>query len=652
MQEPLDEILGPRGAAARALGGYEHRPQQQAMAEQVAAALQQGHPLVIEAGTGTGKTLAYLVPAALSGRKVVVSTATKTLQEQLANKDIPALKALGIDVKAAFMKGRQNYLCLLRKEQFEAAPEFAAPADEALYRDVQAWALETTSGDRAELELPESFAPWREISSTAETCIGQKCPHYDPCFVFKMRKEAQSADLVVVNHHLFFADLAIRTSSAGDFGGEVIPRYEAVILDEAHAAPDIATDYFGAQVSTYRVEDLCRDALRTLSTRAEMPLSAGDAVRRVAAAGAQFFLALTQAFPGHGDGRWPLDSTTLLPARGALDALEDALASLGRELAAGSADAEIAALERRARDVALALASVAAADDPAFVYWAERRGRGTFLHAAPIDVAKELAARLYDKVSAVVFTSATLAAGGSLDYFKRRVGLADEDGDLYPVREAILASPFDYAEQAALYLPPGLPEPADPRFVVAAAEEIRRLVEISEGRAFALFTSHKNMRECHDLLKDRLPWPTLLQGALPKAALLREFKSRPSVLFATQSFWEGVDVPGDALSMVIIDKLPFASPGDPLVAARVARISAAGGDPFGSYQVPAAALALKQGFGRLIRSRQDRGIVAILDRRIVKKGYGRTFLASLPPCPRFSELAPLEAWWRRTSSAC
>ncbi len=635
----LDEILGPDGVAARVLPGYESRPQQLEMAHLVARALRGERPAVIEAGTGTGKTLAYLVPAALSEKKVVISTATKTLQEQLAQKDIPLLVQLGLPVKAAFMKGRGNYLCLLRKEQFEAAPMFMMRNEESLYADVRAWAAETPTGDRAELELPETFAPWREINSTAETCIGQKCSHYDACFIVKMRRAAQSADLVVVNHHLFFADLAVRSSSAGDFGGEVIPRYEAVIFDEAHAVEEIATDFFGVQVSNYRAEDLTRDVTRALATRPQMPRAAQDAVHHAEETGAAFFETVGMAM--RSDARVPLVKNALRQSQPALDALQEALRTLGAQLSAGASDQEISALERRCRDLSSALNTVSAADDPSFAYWAERRGRGRFLNAAPIDVAQELRARLYETTRTAIFTSATLATGGSLDYFKQRVGLDDE------VTQAVLSSPFDYERQAALYLPTDLPEPNAPGFIEAAAETILALVRLTEGRAFALFTSYRNMQAAHQLLRDRLSWPTLLQGERPKAALLAEFKARPSVLFATQSFWEGVDVPGDALSLVVIDKLPFASPADPLVAARAARINAAGGDAFSSYQVPAAALALKQGFGRLIRTRQDRGIVALLDRRVTQKSYGRFFLRSLPPCPRFDDLESLASFWEK-----
>jgi len=642
----LSDLL--QGELRRALPLFEPRPSQLAMAEQVERALTQGRALVVEAGTGTGKTLAYLLPAARSGLKVVVSTATKTLQEQLADKDVPLVQALGVKARFAFLKGRQNYLCLLRKEHFDRQPTFAAREEAGMYGQLHAWAEETRTGDRAELAgLPESFATWREVNSTAETCTGQKCPYYDRCFVFSMRRQAAEADVIIVNHHLFFADLALRSSSAGDAGAAVLPRYDAVIFDEAHATPEVAIENFGAQLSGFRFTELARDVLRVPGT----PPHARDLAGRLLREGSSFFEAAARCRPAGGkfsrdSDRWSLPPGSLLPAEREREALTELLRALSAALS-GSGSDEVQLLERRclalSADLLLFAGSQAVSgrgdveyDEPRppdrLVQWAEQRSGHLFLNASPIDVAGIFQDHLYDRVGPVVFTSATLAAFGSLDYFARRVGLRDSGGPLFPLDEAVLLSPFDYQANAAIYLPERMPDPQDERFADAVADELRQLLPITGGRAFALFTSLRNMRRVYELLAPELPWPALLQGERPKAQLLKAFKDKPSVLFASQSFWEGVDVQGDALSLVVIDKLPFASPGEPLVQARIEQLRAAGEDPFYAFQLPEAALALKQGFGRLIRSARDRGIVALLDPRIAGRGYGRRFLQSLPPC--------------------
>jgi len=655
----LPELL--QGGLERALPVYEPRPAQLAMAEQVERALSQGRALLVEAGTGTGKTLAYLLPAARSGLKVVVSTATKTLQEQLLDKDVPLVQALGVKARFAFLKGRQNYLCLLRKEHFDRQPTFVAREEAVLYDRLHAWTQETRTGDRAELDsVPDSFATWREVNSTADTCTGQKCPHYDRCFVFAMRRQAAEADVVIVNHHLFFADLSLRSSSAGDAGAAVLPHYDAVIFDEAHAVPEVATENFGAQISSFRVAELARDVLRLPAS----PQHAKDLAGRLAREGSGFFEAAARCRPPAGKfsrdtDRWALPPGSLLPAERAREALCELLRALGAALSASGAD-EVQLLERRcltlSADLLLFGASQAVSgrgdieyDEPRppdpLVQWAEQRAGHLFLHASPIDVANLFQDRLYERIGPVVFTSATLAVAGSLDYFARRVGLKDRSGPLFPLDEAVLPSPFDYAVNAAIYLPQRMPDPQDDRFADAVAQELRQLLPITSGRAFALFTSLRNMRRVHELLAPELPWQVLLQGERPKAQLLKAFRDKPSVLFASQSFWEGVDVQGDALSLVVIDKLPFASPGEPLVQARIEQLRAAGEDPFSTFQVPEAALALKQGFGRLIRSAQDRGIVALLDPRIAGRGYGRRFLESLPRCRVLRSAEEARGFW-------
>ena len=655
MTDSVRELLGPGGALSRALPIYEPRPPQLEMALRVEDALAHGRALVVEAGTGTGKTLAYLLPAARSGLKIVVSTATKTLQEQLADKDVPLLKALGVDSRVAFLKGRQNYLCLLRFEQFQRNPTFAVREEAALFEGIAAWAEKTQTGDRAELsELPENLASWRDLSASADQCLGQKCAHYERCFVFKMRRQAAEADVVVVNHHLFFADLALRSSSAGDAGAAVLPHYDAVIFDEAHAVEEVATEHFGAQLSSFRVSELARDALKALQTRPQL-LRARDLAARLAREGGDFFAAALATAPlerqtrgnrsaERENARWVLLPSSLKPVEKERLALAELVRSLGAALS--EQDEELSLLERRCLALGADLELFAGPQgDAALIHWAEQRAGHLFLHASPIDVAAILMDKLYDRIGPVVYTSATLAVGGALEYFERRIGLRDNDGPLFPLEDAVLASPFDYQQHAALYLPQRMPDPQDAEFPAAVAEELRALLPITGGRAFVLFTSLRNMRAVHQLLAGELPYQVLLQGDQPKQQLLKRFRETPSVLFASQSFWEGVDVPGEALSLVVIDKLPFASPGEPLVAARIDRLRAAGEDAFYGYQVPQAALALKQGFGRLIRTSTDRGIVAVLDARMTRKGYGRLFVETLPRCRILRSPEEAQAFW-------
>ncbi len=641
----VDGLLGPDGVLASVLPGYESRPEQLKMARAVERCFTEHGNLLAEAGTGTGKTLAYLVPAVLSGRKVMISTATKTLQEQIFFKDIPLLsERVRLAFDAAYLKGRANYLCLRRFDSFRRAPEFSSREEAEQWPQLEAWGLATESGDRAELDLPETFSAWRELSTTAETCLGARCPSYEPCFVTRMRRRAEQADILVVNHHLFFADLAIRSAGAPE---GVLPRYDAVIFDEAHALEAVATEYFGCQVSNWRLEELVADAQRALrdGDQRRHPLLAialkllGDSEALFRAAPVAFGLSI-------GDSSFRLTPRSFSPLEGRVGPVLEGLRALA-SLTATWDEPEAAALSRRSSELASELEFIHAASSTDHVYWAERRGRGLFLRAAPIDVARELQKRLYAAVDTVIFTSATLTADGRFDYFARRMGLVEGAAEpVSPLSTVAVESPFDYRQQAALYLPAHLPEPNDLGFVEAAAEEIIALVNLTGGRAFALFTSLRNMEAAHRLARSRLKYPVLLQGERPKSVLLELFKKEPSVLFAAHSFWEGVDVVGDALSLVVIDRLPFASPGDPLVAARIDQLRENGEEPFSAYQLPQAAIALRQGFGRLIRSRQDRGIVAILDRRVRTRSYGRFFLRSLPPTMRIAERGALEAWWR------
>jgi ATP-dependent DNA helicase DinG len=646
-------VLGPTGALSRALPGYEHRPEQLRLAEEVEQAFARRAYLMAEAGTGTGKTLAYLVPAVLSGRKVVVSTATKTLQEQIFLKDIPLLqKKVGLSFAAAYLKGRSNYLCLHRLESFSQSPQFATREEAERWDSLQDWAKTTQTGDRAELDLPDSYATWSQLSTTSDTCLGQKCPVYDNCFVTRMRRRAEEADVVVVNHHLFFADLSIQSRTGGGRQGEgVLPRYDAVVFDEAHALEDVATEYFGRQVSSWRVEELCADAQRALPQEDGRVGMLSALALKLRGDAETFFRAAPRALGLlGGEPSTRLSSKSFSSVRNQVTAVIESLAALA-SMTVSADEPELAALCRRASEIGEELDFIQRADSSDHVYWAEARGRGTFLRAAPIDVAAELQKRLYGSVDTLVFTSATLAAGGRFDFFARRLGLEDSQALGSEVRQLSVESPFDYPRQAALYTPGHLPEPNAPGFLEALAEELVQLTYLTDGRCFALFTSLRNMEAVHQLTRNRLPYQILLQGERPKTALLEAFRAEPSVLFASHSFWEGVDVPGDALSLVVIDRLPFASPGDPLVSARIDQLRERGEEPFSAYQLPEAILALRQGFGRLIRTQKDRGIVAVLDRRITSKAYGRSFLASLPKAKRFAQLESLRQWYGETDAA-
>jgi ATP-dependent DNA helicase DinG len=627
---PDDTFYGPAGRLARVLPGYEERAAQQRLSAAVAGVLEGGGLLLAEAGTGTGKTLAYLLPAVELGRRVVVSTGTKNLQEQLVQKDIPILaKALGRDLSVAVMKGRGNYLCLLRLSSFGKAGTFRRTDDIPLFRAVEAWAPQTQTGDRAEVpDLPDNVDFWREISAASENCIGQSCPLFDACWVTQMRQRALEADLVVVNHHLLCADLAVKDDSYG----QVIPPYDTVILDEAHLLEDVATQYFGVQVSSYRVEELARDAERELKAAELDAREVRAEIEGVRTRSERFFRRLAGAAPARLPAGWVMERATE-EALALLQRLEGLRTAL---LAIPDRPEPIAGLAGRALALAAELAFLFKAEDDSHVYFVETRGRGVFLRATPIDVSGRLKELLFERVRAAVLTSATLAVDGGFTYVKDRLGIEATD-------ELLLPSPFHYEEQAVLYVPRHLPEPPAPGFVDAAAEEILGLLELSRGRAFVLFTSYANMNAVAERIAGRIRYPVFIQGEAPKPVLLDTFRETPhAVLLATASFWQGVDVAGEQLSCVIVDKLPFASPGDPVVAARIERLRSRGGNPFAEYQVPVAVLMLKQGLGRLIRTSSDTGILAVLDSRLLRKSYGQRFLESLPPARLVHELAEVE----------
>jgi len=618
----VEGIFGPGGLLAKRHPGYEFRPSQLAMAQIADEAFEKHQHVVIEAGTGTGKTLAYLIPAIRSGRKVVISTATKSLQEQLFQKDVPFLqKHFAPNLKAALMKGCANFLCRQKVHQMDGQPVLKGIDEIDWFAQIRDWEKLTATGDRSELTfLPDDAELWNRIDARSDLCAGQKCAEFQNCFITAMHQRAHEADLIIVNHHLFFADLAIRQD---DFGS-ILPEYSAVVFDEAHEIEDVASDYFGRQISSYRFEELGRDTehvLRILQIE-EAPLRRH--LGRLRERARSFF----ERFPER-EGRYPFGhverNAFLEQNREAYDELVSVLKRIESELSALTPKPEeVIAMARRAAEVRRELAFLLESEEKSYVYWYERRGRGVFLAATPIDVSEILREQLFERFDTVILTSATLAVGGRFDYLKQRLGVQ-------PAHEGVLPQEFDYATQALLYLPPNLPDVRHPSFAPAAADEIVRLLEISQGRAFCLFTSNAQMKDLHERVSSRVSFPVLLQGTAPRSVLLDRFRSTPNaVLFATASFWQGVDVPGAQLSCVIIDKLPFAVPTDPIVAARVRALQEDSRNAFAEYQIPEAVLALKQGFGRLIRSKTDRGILSILDNRIQRMQYGKIFLESLP----------------------
>ncbi|MDQ1560396.1 MAG: ATP-dependent helicase DinG [Pyrinomonadaceae bacterium] len=629
------------------------------MAEAVLRAFEERRHLLVEAGTGTGKTLAYLVPAIAAatarGERVIISTGTKNLQEQLMEKDIPFLqRVLPKKFTAAYMKGRNNYACLQRIKRAESAPILDGLDDVDHFEEVRHWARDSQTGDRAELiQLPENLSFWRHIDARSEICLGQKCPDYDPCFITRMRQRAQDADIVIVNHHLFFADLALR---GGEYG-QVLPDYGAVIFDEAHAIEDVAAEYFGHQVSNYQVEDLLRDLQL-------VPVTDSDANKELTRAGgrvARFSERFWQGFqetrgeegrapvlPGtfaRKNARGEIEATALgdsyLSLDGALNRMETTLDALREQ------PPEVENLVRRIREVRFGLEFIVAGDDKRYVYWMERRGRGLFLRASPIDVSTLLQDKLFERVETVVMTSATLASAGNFTFARERLGLNDDKTD-----ELVAPSSYDYQNQSVLYLPPRMPVPSSPQWAEAAAAEVLRILEVTRGRAFVLSTSLSGMRSLYERVAPQVDFPCLMQGTASKTGLLDKFRTTPNaVLFATSSFWQGVDVRGDALSCVIIDKLPFAVPSDPIVAARQRFIEDAGGSSFYEYSVPQAIISLKQGLGRLIRSATDRGVLSVLDPRLRTQAYGRQFIKSLPPCRVTSDLSEVARVFDETEAA-
>jgi len=622
----IEDILGRDGRLSASIGDFEFRPSQIKMAQLIMRALRQDYFAIIEAGTGTGKTMGYLVPVIMSGKKTVISTGTKNLQDQIFSQDLPLItESLGIKLNTLLMKGRKNYICLHRYSQHFIQPSLIATAGKEAGDRIEQWLKKTKSGDRAELDwLADDDPLWDSISSASDQCLGMECPHMKDCFLNELRKKAARADIIIVNHHLFFADLMVKR---GGFG-EIIPRFQAVVFDEAHKIEEIAVNYFGESVSSGQLQDFVKDVEK--ETKGKGGLSETASMLNIIREGAErlqriFALAEDKARIKEEDLSMIHEGTS----RDIRIALKHIRQNAGQVISI-RADALIQSLEM-----------IFSHNRPDLLKWYEKKKRGITFHSSPLDISDTMREDLYEGVNTIIFTSATLSTNGRFDYIRSRLGIPED------ALEGIYPSHFDFREQSLFYIPLDLPGPNAADFTARASERIMEMLKITSGRALVLFTGYSNMNIVYQKIKRSLPYRVLRQGDAPKSSLLEEFRNdTSSVLLATGSFWEGVDVPGESLSCLIVDKLPFDSPGDPLVSARIESIKEREGNPFMDYQLPSAIISLKQGLGRLIRKRSDRGVLSILDNRIIKSRYGLLFFESLPDIPVTHELEDVRRFFK------
>jgi ATP-dependent DNA helicase DinG len=639
LSEP-DEFLSERGPLAMQIEDYSVRPMQQQMAVAVAQALADHSSLICEAGTGTGKTYAYLVPSLFAGKKIIISTGTRHLQDQLYFKDLPVIaRAAGVPVRSALLKGRNNYLCRYRLRETERDGRSLTLQQHGLLNTIRSWVAQTESGDLTELADLQDHSPFKlSITSTTENCLGQECEFYDDCFVFRARKQAAEADLVIVNHHLLLADLALRESGFG----EVLPKADSIIFDEAHQLPDLAAEFFSESLSSRQITELSNDSRLAQHNDAPDVQGFNTILDKLHRAVQDLRLAL-----GRGDRRsaWQELVTDTGVSR-AVPVLAESLTEL--EQALDPLAQRSRALDncwRRCGNLMHMLAAFREREQVEMVQWVETRGGGFLLHQTPLDVSRVFQERIARHECNCIFTSATLAVETDFNHFSSQLGLAG-------VRALSWPSPFDFAHQSLLYLPPDMPEPADPSYIAHVVTVALSVIKASGGHAFVLFTSHRALKEAASLIMNGTDYPVLVQGDAGKTGLLETFRKTPhAILLGTASFWEGVDVRGEALSSVIIDKLPFAPPDDPVFRARAARMQEEGRNPFMEYQVPQAIISLKQGVGRLIRDRQDYGVMVICDPRLRSRPYGRKFLGSLPAMPVTHAISDVERFYSTRRAA-
>jgi ATP-dependent DNA helicase DinG len=623
----FSEIFGPQGWLAKRIEGFSHRVQQQAMAETVADVMTRGGALICEAGTGTGKTFAYLVPALMSGAKVIISTGTKNLQDQLYHRDLPRVReCLSSPVSSALLKGRANYLCLYRLENTLVEEVRLTREQLSQLQDIRNWSTTTRSGDIGEMpDIPEDASIWPVVTSTTDNCLGQECPVHSKCHLVEARKRAQEADLVVINHHLLCADLSLKEEGFG----ELLPSADCFILDEAHQLPDVAGGFFGVTLSGRQLHELGGDCVTEFHREAPDAPQLQERAERLQQVNRDLRLAFGLEMRR---GAW--SEVAGNPAvTHQLDALEQALEALAEVLQAIEGRGKgLDSCHERCNQQLLRLQALRDEEDKTSIRWFETQRISFRLNRTPLDISDIFRGVMQEYPASWIFTSATLAVGDSFEHFAGQLGLEDAETHCWE-------SPFDYPRQAVWYLPHGLPEPNEDRFNRAVSDLSIPILEASNGRAFLLYTSHRALQEAADYLADKIDYPMLVQGTAPRTELVERFREMGNaVLLGTSSFWEGIDVRGEALSCVIIDKLPFASPGDPVLQARIEALRKRGGNPFMAYQVPQAAIALKQGAGRLIRDETDRGVLVICDPRLISKPYGKIFVRSLPPMTKTRDL--------------